>query len=163
MSASQLPHAAQSGSSVVVAKARRTAGNLTLNSTTWADVDTGIDLTIAAVAGDELEIGLSMGVRPSGAGISLALDVATIVSAAPVNYFATAGGATEVGAGAWYREAPTVNDASVPGGPRSYTVQAGDISGGNVVLRLRYKVNSGSWTGYATANLPLDFWVKNLG
>jgi hypothetical protein len=45
-----------------------------------------------------------------------------------------------------------------------YVVQAGDISGGNVVLRLRYRtVSASNKTLYSSANIPLHWSVKNLG
>lgn len=151
------------GGGIDTVTARRTSGNLALSSTTWANVDTGIDLVIAASVGDKLEVNLSAAKRPGASGNGIIMDVATIVSGSPVNYLATTGSVGDFGVGSWYIENILVQDNPTAGGPRPYTVQAGDISGGNVTLRLRYRVASGSVTLYAITTLPLDFWVKNLG
>lgn len=155
--------AAPSGSGVVVAKNRRTAGNLTLNSTSWADVGLA-DLTIAAAAGDELKVELSSSAN-KGSAVGLVMDVATIVSGSPVNYLSTGGGASDFGNGSWYIGGAVAGaDQRIAGGPRPYTVQAGDISGGNVTLRLRYRLTgAGTYTMFANATLPTDFWAINLG
>lgn len=147
------------GGGTTATSATRTAGSVAMNSTAWADFDTGIDLTIAAVAGDKLIVGLS-GQHGSEA-ITAYLDAATIVSAAPVNYVGVAGGATDQGVLAWL--CPPVGFAGI-GGTVLYTVQAGDISGGNVVLRLRYRTSSAAnKTLAATATAPLKWYVMNIG
>ena len=113
----------------------------------------------AAVVGDVLEVGGAF--RYSARYVIL--DAVTIVSAAPVNSLATRGAesATSAGILAWMG---AVNESDMPvGGSTVYTVQAGDISGGNVTLRLRYRVDAATRTLYANADNPLHWWVKNLG
>src|SRR4051812_9909425 len=64
---------------------KRNSGNFTLNSSTWADVSSATDLTIAAKVGDVLEVLLSA--LWGNEGVSALLDVTTIVAGVPVNYF----------------------------------------------------------------------------
>lgn len=161
LSASQLP---QSQSGPVVGalkdfkKATRTAGNLTLNSTTWANVDTGIDLVMAAAVGDEIEVGVSGRWNPEA--VEGYLNVATIVSGSPVNYVMP-GGAADAGAAGWMGDngEPTHIGAAI-----SYTVQAADVSAGTVTLRLRYRTSTATNKVFvADPTQPFHWWARNLG
>lgn len=142
-------------------KARRTSGNLTLNSTSWANVDTGLDLTLNEVqVGDEIVYGI--GGLANNEAVFLYFDVATIVSAAPVNYFGTAGGASDNGVVGWF----CASGAYVGFGGLShpYTIQAGDLTDGSVTLRLRYRTQTaGNRVVRAVSTDPLDVWAMNLG
>jgi hypothetical protein len=150
--------AGSAGTVVASARAKRTAGDVVTNSTTWANFDTGLDLTIAAASGDVLEVNLSAFCENQA--VNLAFDAATIVSAAPVNYVGTAGGASDSGVMGWFAVASAYANI---GTSVQYVVQAGDISGGNVVLRLRYKSASATnRTVWANTNAPVHFSVKNL-
>jgi hypothetical protein len=138
----------------------RTAGDLTLNSTTWADVDTALDITLPARVGDELE---ASAIGTVGAtAVTTIFDVATIVSAAVVNYFTGGGGATLV-EGSWLIPASALS-FPIAGVPAPYTVVSGDLSGGTVTCRLRYRTNTATnRTLRATSGHPLRFVLKNLG
>lgn len=136
----------------------RTAGNLAVVSTAgvWTAVDTATDITIAAATGDQLGI---FGNFITDATTNLnGLDVATIVSAAVVNY-ASSGTGTPLAEGlnSLYPHGNTfqVNQ------PAIYTVQAADISGGNVTLRLFY-LASGAANIYGSAAHPLAWSVVNF-
>lgn len=139
--------------------ARRASTDITCNSTSWANLDTGLDLTLTAASGDIIEVSASgawNNQSPFGA-----LDVATIVSAAPVNYISGGGGASDLGISGWGGAASvtTIMGASV-----MYTLQAGDISSGTVLLRLRYRTNSAANKVLnATTVLPFHWSAKNLG
>lgn len=151
---------AETGGSAGVdaAHTKRTAGDLTLNSTTWANVDTGMDITLPAATGDLIEASVSA--LAGAQAVSIYMDVATIVAGSPVNYFASSGGGSDT-------PAPWVGFASattVISGTVMYTVQAGDISGGNVVLRLRYRESSATNKIISgVAGIPLHFAAKNYG
>lgn len=139
---------------------RRTSGNVSLAGTTaWKDVDTGMDITLPAAAGDVIEV------APSGAWGAEAtvgyLDVATIVSAAPVHYFLATGGASDVPA-PWLGGSGGVDKIT---GSAFYTLVAGDITGsGTVVLRLRARQSSATVkTIQAVTTLPFIFTARNLG
>ena len=147
------------------AKAKRTAGNVTLNSTTFVNIDTATDLVIAAAAGDVLEVTMAVRASTAGSNIYCVLDFHTIVSSAPVNSIAAdaAAGTTNVGFPAW---STGVVRAAGSGythfvGTKQYTVQAGDISGGNVTLRLR-GFDGGSVTLDASTDPYLYIAVVNL-
>lgn len=145
------------------ARARRTSGNLTLNSTTWANVDTGLDLVVPAQAGDVLHASFS-GLW-GGEAVAGVIDVATIVAGSPVNYFGSAGGASGLGLGGLF--GPSTTDAGSEnfpiGGAAQYAVQSGDISGGTVTLRLRYRTGSASnKTLFGTTDIPFQWSVVNL-
>ncbi len=75
--------AGASGAHIAAATARRTSGSLTLNSTSEANLDTGLDITLAAATGDIVTVNAN-GLHGNEAVI-VNIDVATIVSAAPVN------------------------------------------------------------------------------
>lgn len=144
-------------------KATHTAGDLTLNSTssTLADLNTGLDLTIAAVTGDVIGINMS-GIYDAGAsGNWTVIDAVTRVAAADVNWVSTGTGSNaNLGVAAWFRwEA-----ADTLSGEWLYTVQAGDLSGGNVTFRFRYKTGvAGNRTLRAASGQALTVWAKNYG
>lgn len=143
------------------ARATRTAGNLTINSTSWANVDTGTDLVLTAATGDVIEVGISARVTAGAANTDTAFDVATIVSASPVNYFATAGGASDHGVIGWL--AKDTQDTRF-GSTITRTLVSGDISGGTVTLRLRYRQDTaGNRLFVGTATDPFIWYAKNLG
>jgi hypothetical protein len=152
------PSAAGVISSLPSARARRTSGDVSMNSTTWANFDTGLDLVIAAQAGDVLLVDVSGHYNSEAVGGIL--DAATIVSGSPVNYISGgAGGASNRGVLGWYGPGAS---ASV-GAAIQYVVQSGDISGGNVTLRLRYRTTSASVkTMNATSDIPFQWSVVNL-
>lgn len=137
----------------------RTAGTVTMNSTTWADFENTLDLTVSARAGDVLLVTLN-GRMASEATIG-ALDGATIVSGSPVNYVSGGNSTTSFGLMGWCG-ASGVN-ASI-GGSAIYVVQAGDVVGGQVTLRLRYRTSTAAnKTVLATADTPFTWAVVNLG
>jgi hypothetical protein len=131
-----------------------TAGTTKIvNTTTYADVDNTMDLVLPVAAGDKLLVSVSC--LWSNVATWGDLDVATIVSAAVVNYI-SGFGATGPGVMAW-RGQNTANNWPF-GGTITYTVVAGDIDGGNIRLRLRAKagVSRTLFTG------TLHFSVVNL-
>jgi hypothetical protein len=131
-------HGAGSGTTVQIAKARRTSGDITFNNASWANVDTGLDLVFTGVsAGDDVDYSLNG--YASTQAVHLYFDVATIVSGSPVNYLATAGGGSDGGNMGWH--APS-GIASPIGGLLAYTVQSGDLSAGVLTLRLRARGSS---------------------
>lgn len=142
------------------AQVRRTSGNLTLNSTSWANVDTGLDLTLAAAAGDIVEVGLSGLIQ---GGPDLYLDAVTIVSSTVTNSIGHNGAVVATGNGvvAWRGNASVYTSV---GGPMWYKVVSGDVSGGNILLRLRYRTSSATnATLWGNTDLPLVFTARNHG
>jgi hypothetical protein len=156
------------GGGVTVARAQRTAGDITLSGSTPAVVTTDVDLTIAASIGDWLEVGISgLWNAASNLGYFAALGLGVIVSGSLVRY--TNSGTTTFNNGnrAWFAPAATTdaNGGLFPAsGGAIYQVQSGDIDTGNVLLRLYgYVGSSGSRVLRAASTDPLEMWVKNLG
>lgn len=146
-------------------KARRTSGNVTLNSTNWANVDTGLDLVLNEVqVGDELVFGANF--RVSTEAVTAYFDVVTVVSSTVTNSFGRAA-AVETSPGSqgiigWRAEASVATASSGTAPP--YTVVSGDITAGTVTLRLRYATASATnRTMNADTTAPLDVWAMNLG
>ena len=143
--------------------ARRTAGDVTVASNAYAAIDTTLDITLEAQAGDTLEFSVSS-LWDAGATnpttLWSALDVATIVSSAVVNYCSGAG-STGLGILGWFVSPGSLVPST---GVHQYTVVAGDIADGRVTVRLLAK-NSlvENRVARAAATQPLQFTAKNLG
>lgn len=146
----------------VGARAKRTAGSLILNSTSWANVDTGLDLVLAAEAGDLVIIGAEG--QWANEAIWGWLDFATIVAAAPVNSVAR-NAAVQASPGTTGIPGLAGHPSTTIGfgGTLLYVVQAGDVSGGNVTFRLRYATSAAAnKTLFGSTNDPLDVWAVNF-
>jgi hypothetical protein len=140
--------------------AKRTSGSIVVSSTSWTNLDTGMDLVLAAATGDCIEVSVN-GFWNQEAGQNGFLDVATIVSGSPVNYFVTGTGSPSEGIPAWSAEPSRY---TYIGAPWIYTLQAGDISSGTVTLRLRCQNPvGGTKTLFAISAIPFYFQAKNLG
>lgn len=141
-----------------------TSGNKTLNSTTWADVDTAIDITLSAKAGDFVEVGLST--FWGSENVISCLDVVSVVSAAPVKNWSenVAESASAFGVMAW--NGPQLGGATNlgVGGSVIRPLAAGDISAGTVTLRLRYRtVTAANKSLVAVTDAATVFWARNHG
>lgn len=117
-----------------------TGGNITANQTSWGELAAetggpgtgGLDMVLSGVAaGDIVEV--SLGAYLNSAATYVYLDIATIVSAAAVNYFgAVTGASTGDGCVCW--AAITSREETV-GGTVAYALVSGDISSSTVTLR----------------------------
>ena len=146
-----------------VARSVRTAGDLPFG-TAWAAMTTAHDLVVPAVAGDFLLVGVSGFHQFNTMGRFL--DLATMVSGAPVNYVGGAASppaSTYEGVGAWYCSPNSGMRNNIGGSALPYPVVAGDIAGGNVTLRLHGRASSGAPLLFASADRPLVLSVINLG
>jgi hypothetical protein len=119
------------------------SGEITLNSLAWANVPGVSTLVVTAKTGDVLMV--SMNMRLESAGNQAYFDVATEVGGSVVNVWCTgntgSGGVGDLGVPSLIAESGrTAPQASV----LLYTVVAGDVSGGTVTLRLRYKTATAS-------------------
>lgn len=141
--------------------ASRTSGNVTLSSTTWASVDTGIDLTLPAVAGDLIEVRVSAGLNGITAGSQAYLDAMTVTGS---NYFTSPNANTSTYGGGIVSGIASGSGYFQMSGTLRRTLVSGDISGGNVAVRLRYILSAATnQTLFATTTNPLYWEARNLG
>lgn len=142
-----------------------TTGNYTLNkssTTAWFELDaTNARATIAAVAGDRIEVAV-LGRWGSESPV-VVLDVASIVSGSPVNYWATTGASGDVGMPGAEATASAVKSFCAAGIGR--TLVSGDIVSGVATLGIFYRILSANTNKALAASTaaPLIFVVRNLG
>lgn len=146
------------------ARVKRTSGTITLSSNAvWANVDTGLDLTLNAITGDVIEYAISA--VASNTAVETYFDVVTIVAGNPVNSFGfdttPANPPTNYGVQAWLCPSSIISPIS---GSAFRTLVSGDISSGTVTLRLRF-ANSSATTRPLNAGTPqpLEIWARNHG
>lgn len=121
----------------------------------WADGSH--DVVIAAAAGDVLEVGISQK-SSSTNGAYQFLDAATVVSGAPVTYLSSdTGTPNTAGISAW--STSDVSSSRLVTGSVLYTVKSGDISGGQVRLRL-YGRATIARTLHPSSS-PAHFWATH--
>ena len=150
---------------------RRTSGTVVLTgTTTWSTlttIGTAADLTLTATAGDVVEGGINA--LAGNEVIDMAFDFVTVVGGVVTNSFGTNGAAPAVFAnfsgGGWYM--PAVGGAAGYGiatGSYPYTLQSGDVSGGQVTIRLRYAMGAATNRNlFCTAGNPFMIWARNHG
>lgn len=141
-------------------RAARASTDLTLNSTSVANVDTGLDITLSGVVTGDLARVWASGVYGSQ-DVTCQMFVATIVSGSPVNYFVS-GTSTPLPIAAWGKELST-EDFPPFGGGDEYVLQSGDISAGSVTLRLRYKTGTAAnLTLFANSAAPFRWGAEAI-
>lgn len=112
----------------------------TLSSTSWTAL-TG-SVTITAAAGDVIEVTPEAIVNPPASGFSIVqLDAATMVSASPVNWLSTGNGSHTGGVGGWRCQ---LSDYEPATSSVLYVVQSGDVSSGQVTVKIYGTCNTGS-------------------
>lgn len=138
-----------------------TGGDISLGSVAGVVVTGPSPVTVAAVAGDLLMVGVHF--RSSDADTdSIRVDMATIVSGNPVNYLSSRTG-TELNLGVpgWFIRGS--QNGETASGEFPYVVQAGDLSAGTVSLNLAAWGSGAGKVLLAQTIGPLTFWVRNLG
>ena len=140
----------------VMSRTSRTSGDKTLNNSgSWANVDTTTDITLPAVAGDWVEVNISG---------HLGAEAVAVRFDAKFNNSGNQFGSSDVTGGwpGWY--VGNSSDKDSVSGSAFAQVQSGDISGGNVVIRIIY--NTGTATNRAlnaTSAIPFYVTAKNHG
>lgn len=136
-----------------------TAGDITLSNTTWAAIAGPDDLVVEAAAGDVLAI--SMSCLWGNQTATAYVDMYTMVSGSPVNKVSGGDASTsDYGIAAWSAGQPS--ELVNAGGTFFYIVQAGDVSGGQVTLRLYGIRFTNNRTLYANTGHKLSMHVVNL-
>ena len=141
--------------------ARRSSSSITINGTGWANVDTGLDITINADAGDVIEATF-FALVDNGA-TDIYIDAVTVVSGSPVNSFGAGGSINAAGYGVlgWGAVGSTF---TFTGCSSTYTLAAGDVSSSQVVIRLRARTQTATNRSLVCdANRVIQFYAKNLG
>ena len=128
-----------------------------MNSTAWANTSTTLDLTLAASTGDVVTANMA-GLW----GNEAVIGCLNVVAVASGEGMSTRTANTDFGWQAWRGHASALHSV---GAPASRTMASADISGGNVIMRIRHKTGTAAnKTFYATtANGPLYFQVRNQG
>lgn len=141
--------------------AMRTASNVTFNSTTWANVDTGLDLTLPAEVGDIVEVGISGTMENSA--VTSYMNVGSFVSAALVNMWGDGGAeaAGDFGVNSWRGDTGVSHPVT---GSVTKEIVSGDLDSGVLTLRFRYKTSTATNKQlFANSTLPFHVWAKNHG
>ena len=146
---------------------RRTSGNVALTgTTTWSDlttIGTGGDITMAASSGDLIEASLFALLNSDA--VDMAFDVNTVVSSVKTNSLTTGGtrptAFTAFNSSGWYVPASRIEALT---GSVFYVLQSGDVSGGNVTLRVQYAMNTATnRTLFGTTANPFQWYARNHG
>lgn len=134
--------------------------NVPISAVSYAQVGTMADCVVAAAVGDVIGVAFSSAwAAVAGIACNVRVDAATWVSGAAVTYL-SGGTGTGDGIAGWQFNTDNVGThARLPiGGGALLTLAAGDISGGNVTVRLLAKDLGGNG---GTLLIPLIFSVVN--
>lgn len=146
--------------------ATRTAGDVSLNTASITEVNSGLRLTLPAAVGDVLEFGIDAQLDSTAQFVGF--DVYTMPGGTRTNPFGpglSANLSTLVGVVGW--EASNAAAARMISGSVTRTVVSGDLDAGSpntVTASLHFaKVNATARALFAQTNIPLKVWMKNLG
>jgi len=143
---------------------RRESGNFTLNNTSWQNLDTGLDITLAAATNDIIEVAISA--LTGSEAVDVFFDCVTVVSGTATTSFATGGAAASIPAGHQGIQCWRGNDGVLAslGGCMWLKLTSGDIASSTVTLRLRYRTGTATNKNvYAVTNNPFVFTARNHG
>lgn len=134
-------YAWEAGTKIATAVAIKSSGVQTTVSTSYVAIDgTGaFDLTVPAAAGDVLQLSAKLFTQESLGNAAVSYMPYTMNGNTQINPVSPVAG------GFWRYQDISAGWETV-GTPGLYTVVAGDIIGGNVTLRLFWKVSSGTGT-----------------
>lgn len=146
-------------SAATFADRKTRTSSITLNSTSWANLENSLDIVLSAKAGDYIEVGTSL--FWSSENVAAYLDVVTVVSDAPVNSFGHDGAPPASGTGIiGITAAVSVGRC----GSVLRKLVAGDIENGTVRLRWRYKTGTAANKGIlGNSDVPIVVWARNHG
>jgi hypothetical protein len=154
VTAAQLSRAVQVGGDITTANSPATF--VELAAAAGGPGTGGLDLTIAATTADVLLVSGNLPMNNSTA-VNVIYDIATWVTGAAVNWLGQSAGGANNGL-ATHLSASPAGIAFVA----QYVVQAGDLSGANVVLRLHYRAGGARVVSRSVANGPLILSVANF-
>lgn len=132
-----------------------------MNGQAWANLDTGIDLTLTGVtAGQIVAVGLAFTYLSENNNAYV--DAVSLVAGSPVKNWSQgiAEGGTLQGFPGWM----SPNFAASIGSIARRAVEAGDLSAGSLTIRFRVRTElAANKTITANSNLALVAWAQNLG
>ncbi|MEX2267243.1 MAG: hypothetical protein WEA75_01015 [Acidimicrobiia bacterium] len=135
----------------------RTSGNITVNSTTWTNLDNNLDITLGGAAADRFRA--ELGIYISSEATSLYVDARTVTGS---NYFTPNTAETNVGGFPGWTMGSGFQGAR-SGGP-TYVTVSGDYAAGVCAVRLRTRTSGAvNKTVVATTDLSLLHYLYNLG
>ena len=136
------------------------SGDFTLNNTNYTDIHaSALDLTLPASAGDVIEYTMNGGA--GNQAVNLSLDVFITANS---TYFSS-NTTTPLTFGRMGWRCATGVESQISGGA-SHVVVAGDISGGNITMRPRYRTDTATnrtLYGGGTAGTSLYLSARNFG
>lgn len=152
---------AAGGNALVYSRTRYTGGDITVSSTSAGADMSGIgDLSVAAVAGDLVMIGLA-GRHLTNNSSSIRFDI-KMVAGGTQNYVSSETTTpSPLGIVSWFGTASATwqQNNEIP-----YVLVANDVSGGICTVSLRAWLSGAqNWVINADTDDPLIFWVRNLG
>lgn len=149
-----------------ISRAASVGGNITTANTAGVYVELaaatggpgtgGFDLTVAAATNDVLLVAAVVTCANSTA-VQIQIDLATIVTGSPVNWIGQSAGGNNNGLATLFS---AIGGTAAP--TAQYVVQAGDISGGSVVLRTFYLSTGVRVINRAVVGGALMLAVSNL-
>jgi hypothetical protein len=144
------------GTAPTMGRVDRTTGDLGLNTITWTDMPGGFTITLPAAAGDIVQAGVSY---YTAGGNYLYMDAVTVVSGSSVNNLSL--GVAETSTGNGVQTWCGLPGENVVGGVIAYQLTAGDVSGGQVTLQLRYRTETTVYKSVSgLANAPFTIWAR---
>lgn len=136
---------------------RRTTALVAATSASWGAIATDSDVSVAAVAGDVLQVGVSI-LSPNAAMYTF-LDAATMVSGSPVNWVSTGTSTHDDGVFGWFNSVAVALQTGRVGGSVPYTVKPDDVVNGVVTFRF-YAKNAGGTANYTVnSSNPAMFYA----
>lgn len=145
----------------VQSKTDSTSTLLSSTSTSWTNINTALDLVFPAQVGDKIMLWLNG--LSANENVGLYVDAVTIVGGSPVNSvgkYDNSAPPSARGVPGWW---PVANFNIALGAPITYTVVAGDLSGGTVTFRLRYASSAAATRSIiASTDYPFRFQGVNL-
>lgn len=146
------------GTTLVVRRARLTAGDITAPNTAggW-QLLTGTTISVPAAVGDYVELGAGVMTQP---GASLFLDLVVAVSGAIARAAST--GTTTPGAEGLPGLYPSPSTFRTSLAPFGFVAEAADLAAGAVTFQLAVKA-AGTGTIYRSATYPLILVARNFG
>lgn len=146
---------------IQLARIDRASSDISVNSITWINLDTGLDVAFTGVEVDDwVECGVSFTVGTEA--VTILFDVVSLVGGTPQNSWGENGAINATGGGVrgWGIGSNDATNSNVTGSQIKKIV-SGDLSAGALTVRLRTRTTTAAArTVRATTGNRLTFWAK---